>query len=86
MKDIIKKVLLESGDQKPYEYHKGGYLIPVKYGSTGVVYLTNLEYEEVKPINDNMVELYNTKLKQLDLVSQHNRGVIQHILSKKLNK
>jgi hypothetical protein len=77
MKNIIKKILKESTDKKPYLFSDGGYLLPSDNGS---IFLTDSEFNRLKKINDSCKEMYQLNKEKLDLISQHNKGVLQKII------
>lgn len=79
MKNTIKKILNEEfsdGVKRPYKFHVGGYLIESEDYSNNIVLLTKEEFENIKKINDSCKTMYELHKEKLELLIQHNKGVI----------
>ncbi len=79
MRESIRKILKEETLSKPYKFSEGGYIIPSEM-KDATMYLTDVEYKKLEPLNTNIKELYEAKKEHLKTFVLHNKGVIQQAL------
>ncbi len=81
MKKTIKKILKEQSDIKPFNLHKGGYLIPSD-SKNGAQWLTQVQFDKLKRLNDNIKDVYELEVQELQLSKKHHKGVMQITMDK----
>jgi hypothetical protein len=87
MKNLIKKIIKEQMDKKPYRLSVGGYLVSVeksKYDSDHRrdIFLTDEEFNRIEVLNDKLKEMYELHKEKLSLIVKYNTGTLQHVIDK----